>query len=260
MLQIDSYAYSNQLRSLHPVEKVLFAVATMLVTLIANSLLVSIVVLCLMVGILVWAAKIPFFNLLRLLLVPNLFLLTAVSTILISIGGDGADLLWSVELFDIRLGILSSEIMSAINLYFKSLAAISSLYCLILTTPLLEIIGVLRRLKVPEILLELMILIYRCLFILLDVVTEIRRAQLSRLGYASLRNAIFSVGKLISNLLLKSYQRAKNLERALESRCYQGEIGILERCNNLSFTHLIIILIVELSLVLLALVGGDLVG
>ena len=64
----------------------------------------------------------------------------------------------------------------------RALAAIAAVYFLVLTTPLTEIVGLLRRLRVPALLLELMVLAYRQIHVFSEVAGQMRSAQVSRLG------------------------------------------------------------------------------
>ena len=88
----------------------------------------------------------------------------------------------------------------------RSLGSLAALLFLVLTTPLIDLIALLRRLKVPALLLEIMVLCYRMLFVFSAAVHETLTAQSARLGYATPRLAMRSLGGLAANLTLQVWQ------------------------------------------------------
>ncbi|PRX29839.1 cobalt/nickel transport system permease protein [Orenia metallireducens] len=250
MLNIDQYAYSNQLSKIHPMEKILFAIGIMIVCLVANSVYISLVVILLMAGVITLGARISVKLFIKLLAIPVSFLLFSILAIIISITTDESTLLWYVAFGKVKVGIQSRNLLVGINLFLRSLATVSCLYFLALTTPAVEIINIFKKLKLPQIFIELMMLMYRLLFILLETANQIRLSQLSRLGYTSFRNSLFSLSKLIARLFIKAYYRARELVIALEARGYDGEIRVLVREHQLSKRNLIAILLIEFLLII----------
>jgi cobalt/nickel transport system permease protein len=110
----------------------------------------------------------------------------------------------------------------------RSLGALAALLFLVLTTPLVDLIALLRRLKTPELLLEIMVLCYRMLFVFSAAVHETWNAQSARLGYASARLTIRSLGGLVANLTLQIWQRAHALHLAAQARNNDGPLRFLE--------------------------------
>ncbi|SJZ36649.1 cobalt ECF transporter T component CbiQ [Selenihalanaerobacter shriftii] len=259
MIDIDQYAYSNNLRSIHPIEKALFALLTMLTCLVANSIITSLVIILLMAGVVIFRAKIPATSFAKMILIPISFLLMSTITIAITISKDSSGFLYYISLWDWQIGIKFKNILIAINLFLKSLGTVSCLYFLALTTPMIEIISVLKKLKVPKIFIELMILIYRFIFVLLDTANLIRVSQMSRLGYSSFKNAFLSLSELVSNLFIRAYYRAKGLLTTLLARGYEGEIRVLEPDYEFSRKNLVLIILTEIGLIFITVyTGGDL--
>ena len=155
---------------------------------------------------------------------------------------------FSFSIYNIKLGCTYDSILTAARLFFKSLASVSCLYFLTFNTPVFEVLSVLRKLKVPKLFVELMGLIYRFIFLLLDTANMIYISQNSRLGYSTLKTSFSSLGKLITTLFISSYKRSQDIYNAMESRCYDGDINLLE--NNYTYSYknitLIIVVIVDL--------------
>ncbi len=68
----------------------------------------------------------------------------------------------SCSFFEFILHLLvKASLLKAGGLVFKALGAVSALYMMTLTTPLSEIIAVLRKAHIPKLIIELMNMIYR---------------------------------------------------------------------------------------------------
>lgn len=78
-----------------------------------------------------------------------------------------------------------------------------------------------------------MVLCYRMLFVFSEAVHDTLTAQSARLGYATNRLALRSLGGLAANLTLQVWQRASDLHRAAQSRNNDGPLRFLEA----EFTH-----------------------
>jgi cobalt/nickel transport system permease protein len=89
------------------------------------------------------------------------------------------------------------------------------------------LVDLLRRLRCPLLLIDLMTLIYRFIFVLLESLNDMYTAQDSRLGYINFRRGIVSAGLLGSQLFIDAYHRSQRLQVALDSRGYAGDLKVL---------------------------------
>ncbi|AIS51545.1 cobalt ABC transporter, inner membrane subunit CbiQ [Thermoanaerobacter kivui] len=202
---IDSYSYTNRMYNVHPVEKLLFAFLTMILCFKFDAY-TNIAVIILMFVVTVFKAKIPAKVYIKLMLIPYSFLIISILTLVINVVEDKSIALVSFNIFGITLGITAKGVSTAIILFFRALAVVSCLYFLALTTPVVDIINVLKKFKFPSLFLELLQLIYRFIFVLIQAADDIYISQDSRLGYATLKNGYRSLGLLISSLFIKSYK------------------------------------------------------
>lgn len=225
---IDRLAYSNRWRLLHPAVKGVLAGLGLAASLAAASPLVPLLVMAVMAGVTLFGARIPAGIYLRLLLVPAGFLVAGVLGLAITLG-PGDLPLFAPPFFDLALGLSHAGLRQAILVLARACAAITCLYLLALTTPMTEIIALLRRLRVPSLLLELMLLAYRQLFIFRETARKMTVAQQSRLGYATTANSLRSLAATSANLYLRTHRGSRLLHRALVSRGYEEDLRWLER-------------------------------
>ena len=253
MLKIDQYAYTNKLSGIHPIEKIMMAGLTMLICLIFASPLVSLLVLFIMTAATVMLAEVPgrFFG--KMMMVPLLFLVVGVITVAVTITRDSVSLLWGVKIGSCMMGVTLDGLYKAGELFLRSLGAVSCLYFLSLTTPMSEILSVLGKLKLHPLLIELMSITYRYIFVLLETADQIYIAQASRWGYATWKTAYSSLGQLLSNLFSKSFYNSKMLYMTLSSRCYTGQLQVLDSPYVLSVKNLCLIGAVNFILVVVGL-------
>ncbi|NMM62389.1 cobalt ECF transporter T component CbiQ [Clostridium sp. P21] len=253
MISIDKLAYISELRKANPMEKFIFSILTMILCISLNNIVYSILVILFMAAVTVFKGKIPAKSYGELILIPLVFLVIGIVTIAINTVGNSREVIFSFSIFSVKLGCTKESIFMASKIFFKALASVSCLYFLALTTPVFEILTVLRKLKAPKLFVELMGLVYRFIFVLLDTANMIFISQNSRLGYSRINTAYSSLGKLVTSLFISSYKRSQDIYTAMESRCYDGEINLIEDKFKISYKNIFIIVIIEAILVAISL-------
>jgi cobalt/nickel transport system permease protein len=225
---IDQYAYSNRIRRVDPAYKAGLALVLVALCLALNELPVSIVALAwaFFLGVRVAGLSVGTFG--RVLLVEFTFLVLATLGVIISISlaDPGSQAMWSWSLGPLWFSSSSDSLYRGLALIARALGCASALNFLALTTPLVDLIDLLRRLRVPSVLIDLMTLIYRFIFVLLESLNRMVTAQESRLGYSSTWRSMVSAGLLGSQLFIDAYQRGQRMQIALDSRAYSG--GVLQ--------------------------------
>lgn len=216
---IDDAAYGNRWRHVSPAAKSCFALAALAAALLGASSLAGALTAVLLAAITCGCAGVAWATYLRVAAWPLGFLALACLSLLVSIG-LGADGSVSWRLAD-------DGGVSALAALVRSLAALAALLFLVLTTPLVDLIALLRRLRVPAVLLDLMVIAYRMLFVLAETMRDMRTAQAARLGYRDARRSLASLGLLAANLIVQVWQRAQQLQAAAQARNGEGALRFL---------------------------------
>ncbi|MDR3238533.1 MAG: cobalt ECF transporter T component CbiQ [Clostridiales bacterium] len=165
---------------------------------------------------------------LRLLALPASFLALSGLAMLFEISAQGVGII-RVPFFGTWLCVTEEARNRAVIVTTRAFGAIGCLYMLSLTTPTPDLIGVLRRTHCPDVLIDLMYLIYRDIFLMLSMYRAMRDAAKSRLGYVNYPTQVRTMGNLYANLLACGYQKAKRNFDAMESRCFDAGVRFLER-------------------------------
>lgn len=225
---IDQYAFANRLRAVDPLQKAALAGMTILLCLVLDRPLVGWLALGWMVIVTVWYARVPLRVAGAVVGAESVFLALSVIGIAVSVGNEPpAAALLAIPFGPLWLSATGASLQTALHVLSRALGSAAALNFLILTTPLIDLIELLRRLRAPALLIELMALSYRALFVLLDTLDQMVTAQTARLGYASWRATLRSSALLGSRLFIVAYQRSQALEVALTARGFVGELRVL---------------------------------
>jgi cobalt/nickel transport system permease protein len=125
----------------------------------------------------------------------------------------------------ISLPVFQEGVAFGILVFARALAAISVLNLLVLVTPMETIMDSLRWFRVPDVILDTMMLMYRYISIVSEESGRMRKAQESRLGYSktvSIRRKLANFGTLAGMLLTRSFDRAVKVGDAMIARGYVG--------------------------------------
>ncbi len=228
MSYIDRYAYTSRIRSIEPAQKAGLAALVILLCLILPHPAVGCVAVLWMGTLTVWWGGIPLPVVGRVLLAEGLFLLLAVVGVVLSVSWEAPPAsFWGIQIGPLWISTHQGALALAGLLVSRAFGAASAMNFLALTTPFIDLVDLLRRLRVSPILIDLMDVMYRFVFVLLDSMERIYTAQQSRLGYATRRTALRSSGLLVSRLFVDAYQRSQRMQTALESRGYSGNLRVL---------------------------------
>lgn len=219
---IDYIAHNNRLSNTEAYIKILIAIPIMLITLFLDNLEFDFLVFFAMaIGIIV-IARVSYKSYLKFISIP--FFFAFVSCIfLILLFGTG-NIIYDLGFWG--MAIREDSLHLGIYTFCRVFACFSCLGFLTLTTPISEIFHVLGEIKVPKILIEIALLMYTTIFIFLDELDTMRKAQETRLGYIGTRSTYRSLGYLFSNLFIRSLDKSETMQHALNSRGYDGELPI----------------------------------
>ncbi len=225
MLIIDKYAYQSRWRSVSPARKG----GLLLVLLLACALPSNALHWGLFVMIAILTCRVSYIapgQYLRWLAIPLSFLLLSIATILLSAAHQQADFLVSVPLGSIYIGVHPQSLAMAHATLARCLATLASTLFFVLTTPFDQILILLRRLRLPAVLIEQVLLIYRFIFIFIEESHAIYCAQTLRFGYANRRVWLKSLGNLASMLFARVIERHEQMQATLAVKLYQGEFHL----------------------------------
>jgi cobalt/nickel transport system permease protein len=219
------------LRQIAPQQKFGFAIAVLLIALIAHPVSQLLIIGWLSIWTIVYA-RIPFKVYLQLFAVAGIFLFMSIPALVLNgislneIAAIRADEIQGIAVGNWYLFISRSGLIQASQIAARSLACTSCLLFILFTIPFTDLLHLLRQLRIPTLLTELLLLMYRFIFLFFDVVTELQLAQQARGGYRTRKRWMYSVGLLISQLLVRSLHHYHDFSLALNARGFNGTFQV----------------------------------
>ena len=218
---IEQSAYTNRWRRVSPAAKGTFSLCGMIAAYAAAAPTTACGVAAILCAVTVLGAGIPPVRYLRVAAPALLFLTVSALSLAVS-------LKIGATVGDLSLHLARTELGRVAHVCGRSLGGLAALLFLALTTPLSDIISLLRRCKLPDTLLDLMTLCYRTLFVLSETVYETITAQSARMGHATITLSLRSLGGMVANLSVQVWQRSQALHLAALARNNDGALRFLE--------------------------------
>ncbi|HBQ98961.1 MULTISPECIES: cobalt ECF transporter T component CbiQ [unclassified Roseofilum] len=231
-LPTDTWAYQNGLNRLPPSQKLGFSLLMLGLALVSQPLTQIALSLWMAVWIIGYA-KIPMKFYLKLLLGGYTFVLMSSLAFLIDvqtvesghleipgllIGWSTGSLYWSISQTVLDLFM---------RLILRAVACLSCFFFLMLTVPMVEIVQVLRQWRFPELLLELILLMYRLIWVLQKTVSDLRLGQKARGGYGDFAQSLRSVSLLIRQLLHRTLTDYHHFSLGATARGFDHKFTVL---------------------------------
>lgn len=226
MLLIDKYAYTNKLTDKNPYIKAIFSILFLILSLTIENRIFQISIITIMSITIISTSKMGISEYLKLLSIPLIFMIMSILAIIISISTEKTDMLAYFTVGSTYIGISKFGLMNALRILSRSIACLTCVYFLMLTTPFNQLIKVFKKLHIPDNVIEIAMLIYRFIFIFLEEVQEIYKSQEMKLGYMGMRNSYNSLGLLLNMLYKRMMKRYEDMSIALDMKLFDGKFHI----------------------------------
>lgn len=215
---IDRIAHTNRWSDRHPGDKLILGGGLLMLSVVLPPIPGALLVLVAAVTATIAGAGVAAGDYFRVLMLPMAFLVSSAVVLALSVRLDGGGPAVSFS----PLGA-----MMALDVSLRALAATASLLLIILTTPVSEFLGMLRKIRVPAAIVDVTLLVYRFTMITAEVAERARISQVSRLGYTGFRRSLRSAGLLAASLLPRILHKASRMETGLAARAYDGDLRVL---------------------------------
>jgi cobalt/nickel transport system permease protein len=172
------------------------------------------------------------------------------SIVILFFFGSGSNV-FSFNVFGYHLAASTEGLNMAFLVISRTISGMCCLFFLALSTPMVELFSVLKTSRIPDSVVELSMLIYRYIFVFLEVAISIKYAQTVRLGYKDFFRSLHSTAMLASTLFIRSWEQAEKLYVSMDSRCYDGKLATFDakrpiRKKEVVFTSLYVVFIIVL--------------
>jgi cobalt/nickel transport system permease protein len=249
---LEDIAQKNGLRKVNTYLKLTAGLGAILLCLLSTSYISTLFIALVLTGAILFLARVDARTYAELFIVPLWFAVTSVAGIILIYGGQ--DVFWQWDILPwLSLSITRESINQSAFVFCRVIGGMSAMIFIALTTPMTDIFIVLRQCKVPEVVIDLMMIIYRTIFILIDQVIQIYQAQVMRLGYSTYLESLHSFASLCGAAFIASWDAGDDLVRAMDARCYDGKFALLGEnrpVERFPFLAVVIFLILSTAVVI----------
>ncbi|MBS3069700.1 hypothetical protein J4441_05025 [Candidatus Micrarchaeota archaeon] len=221
---LDYFAQKSRARDWPPLGKLLLCACLLVGSLLSSNLLAPAAVLIIGISLLLYSTggKMPR----ALLLVEaNAIVLIAIGVLVITLLQPGEPA-FAYSLFGISISPSVQGVQNASMVLMRSLAGFFVLIFFASSTPISHFGKSLLQIGLPTHAVELIVLVYRYSFMVVELAAGMATAAECRLGFAGLRRTLSTTGLLSGGLFLRCLDFADRAQIALESRCFKGSFPI----------------------------------
>ncbi|HEY4662334.1 MAG TPA: cobalt ECF transporter T component CbiQ [Candidatus Humimicrobiaceae bacterium] len=182
-----------------------------------------------------------------------LFLFPFFISIFIPFANKGK-ILFTLNLNFLNITITDNGITIFLTVLLKSFISILMLSSLVISTSDIELLDGLRKIHVPAIIVTIIFIMYRYFFVLKEDSDTGQLAIRSRIFQKSYKTLSKRLTFLAGNLLIKSFDRAENIYKSMESRGFDGNFHFIERNFDTSKLNWIITICFILMMILVKII------
>ena len=122
------------------------------------------------------------------------------------------------------IGIYSDGIIKGLKIFLTLVGSVWYLVLVGLTSNVDSILSGFKSLGIPEIVINISLMMYRYSLLLYEEAIRVFYAQKSRLGYTNFKNSIKSLGQLWGIIIVNSLIRSIRVNEAMKSRNFTGKL------------------------------------
>ena len=223
---IDKIAYENRLSDVSSTIKFFISILLILVSLFCENVYLNIAIAVSVSIATVFAGGVKIKVYLRLLRIPLYFIVFSLIAIIISAGFEENIFIHSIKVGSVYIGITKVGIAQGKLVFSRAFACLCSIYFFNLSTPFIQIIDLLKKTKIQSDVLEIIILMYRFIFIFIEEFEIIRTSQQLRMGYNGLKNSYRSSGILMKSIYERMMARYEELKIVMDLRLFEDKFHI----------------------------------
>ncbi len=251
--QMDVLAYSSRMIGWAPLGKLLFTISLLTVGLASNNIYVSFINLCIGLGLMAYSTSFKLPSIIFLAIFQAILILI-IGCGIISILGDPnqpAILLAEYDRFLwIEIHITAESFNRAWLIFFRAVAGVTLMLAFATSTPIPHIAHALKQVRLPNEFIEIVVLVYRYAFLLLERAESMFSAARCRLGFNGFRRSVSSTAGIFVNVFITSLEVAERSQPALESRNYTGSFPIYRMPNKVGAYWIIMTVVVCITVYL----------
>lgn len=218
MLIIDQYAYQNRLVGLSPKVKLGIYLLLLGISFTGIPSLQWAIIVALFPAT-CYVAKLHWKTYAKWLLLTLPFVLISLVTMAVSFqASPSQDVLLTLPLWKGYAVISQASLVQTLEVFVRSYACLMSTYFFVLTVPFRQLIDLLRSFRIPNELLEVIVFMYRFIFMFLEEFLVMRDTLDLKFGFGTMKQSYQTMGLLASQLFTRLMRANRQINDMLEFR------------------------------------------
>lgn len=221
-LQMDTLAYSSRMVGWAPLGKLLFVIAALVANIMTQSIVLPVATLALGLA-LIWYSTNMRIPLIVALALAEAFLILVFGCGMVSITGDeSAPAFWETDVLWVHIHMTVDSFNKAWLILIRGVAGMALMMAFATSTPIPHLSNALRQIRIPAEIAELVVLIYRYGFLLLERMEVMWNAASCRLGFNGFKRTMSTTAAIAVGMFVQSTNMADKGQIALDCRNYRG--------------------------------------
>ncbi|MDD1755960.1 MAG: energy-coupling factor ABC transporter permease [Methanomassiliicoccales archaeon] len=222
-VSIGDMAYCSPAYNWPPLGKLALAIALLIASLASSTILVPLLVLGIGASLLFYSTRFKFPRAIALALLDAMVIILISTVILAFVTQGSGEPLFTLDLGFMQLSLYPEGVELAALVFVRALAGVTVMLFFATSTPIPHFARALRSLHIPSYLAELVVLVYRYSFLLLEQLDVMYTAAQCRIGFRGTKNKFRTSGKLAVGLFIRSLEVAERSQNALSCRNFHGD-------------------------------------
>ncbi len=219
---MDTLAYSSRMVGWAPLGKLLFVIAALVANIMTQSIAISVATLVLGLA-LIWYSTNMRIPLIVALALAEAFVILVFGCGMVSITGDaGTEAIWDTDILWVHVHMTVDSFNKAWLILIRGVAGMALMMAFATSTPIPHLSNALRQIRIPTEIAELVVLIYRYGFLLLERMEVMWNAASCRLGFNGFRRTMSTTAAIAVGMFVQSTNMADKGQIALDCRNYRG--------------------------------------
>ena len=165
-----------------------------------------------------FVARLPWLRYLKWYLHASIFILISLLTFVLTYQNSQEQLLLALPLGQGYLGISQSSVQQTIFILLRIYSSLVSTYFFVLTVPFAQMLRLFKAMHVPRVLLDLIVLMYRFIFLVFYEFVTIRDTLDLKFSFYNKRKQPQAWGRLANTLFVKLLDDNQHLNEVLTLR------------------------------------------
>ena len=228
-IQMDALAYSSRMLNWAPLGKLLLVIVVLIANVMTDSVVTALAVLAIGLALMAYSTnmRVPF---MLGVAIGEAILILIVACGIISINGDTSQpCIWRADFLWLDLYMTADSFNQAWLVMIRAVAGITVMMAFATSTPIPHLAQALRQIRIPDEICEIVVLIYRYAFLLLERMDTMWSAANSRLGFSGFKRSMKTIASIAVGIFTSSMNMADKAQVSLECRGYRGYFPIWNR-------------------------------